>query len=159
MAGSRSGFRRPQRPIIMTNEGHTPGLSPELIEVAVQLEQIFMPQAKRQRDAAYRRQSTPGDATLPDLRFVHYTSAEAALKIIRSKRLWMRNATCMSDYREVQHGFDILNKFFSDAAKMDSFVKAVDQCVPGAAKEAIDLFNVWWRDIRFNTFITSISEH
>jgi hypothetical protein len=65
----------------------------------------------------------------------------------------------MSDYREVQHGFDILNKFFSDPAKRDSFVKAVDACIPGAANEAIGLFNRWWQDIRFNTFITSVSEH
>jgi hypothetical protein len=50
-------------------------------------------------------------------------------------------------------------QFFSDAAKRDSFVKAVDGCIPGAANEAIGLFNRWWRDIRFNTFITSASEH
>ncbi|HXM22771.1 MAG TPA: hypothetical protein VN948_16050 [Terriglobales bacterium] len=121
----------------MTNENHTSGLTPELIKVALQLEQIFMPQAKRQRDEAYKRQSTPGDAMVQELRFVHYTSAEAALKIIRSKRLWMRNATCMSDYREVQHGFDILNKFFSDKVKTELFVNALDACVPGAAQDAI----------------------
>jgi len=143
----------------MTNEDRTPSLTAELIQSALHLEQIFMPQARRQRDEAYKRQSTPGDATVQDLRFVHYTSAEAALKIIRSKRIWMRNSNCMSDYREVQHGFDILNKLFSDKAKTEMFTSALDACVPDAAQDAINLFNSWWRDIRFNTFITSVSEH
>jgi hypothetical protein len=81
------------------------------------------------------------------------------LKIIKSKRMWMRNTNCMADYREVQHGFEILNKFFSDKPKTDAFVAALDACVPGAARESIDLFNRLWNDIRLNTFITSVSEH
>jgi hypothetical protein len=141
------------------NVAQHPTPTPEQIGVLLQLQKIFMPQAQRQRDAAYKRQAKPGEDVAQELRFVHYTSAEAALSIIRSKRLWMRNAVCMADYREVQHGFDIFNKFFSETAKMEAFVKAVDACVPGAANAAIDLFNRWWRDIRFNTFITSVSEH
>ena len=108
-----------------------------------------MPYARKQRDALYERQK----------RFVHYTSAEAALSIIKSKRLWMRNTTCMSDYREVQHGFEILRKFFSDKSKKDSFVQALDAHVPGVAMEAINLFDQWWEDTRLNTYISSISEH
>jgi hypothetical protein len=90
---------------------------------------------------------------------VHYTTAEAALSIIKSKRFWMRNTNCMSDYREVQHGFDILQKFFSDDKKRQAFTEALDACVPGAASEAIQLFDTWWRDIRLNTYILSLSEH
>lgn len=42
------------------------------------------------------------------VRFVHYTSADAALKIIRSKRIWMRNdqiaATLLEDsFEETEH--------------------------------------------------------
>ena len=119
-----------------------------------------MPQAKRQRDEAYKRQAKPGeDTAAQELRFVHYTSADAALKIINSKRMWMRNTNCMADYSEVQHGFDILNEFFSDQTKRGEFSAALDACVPGAAQESIDLFNRLWNNIRFNTFITSISEH
>jgi hypothetical protein len=144
----------------MTDSNPVPGLTPEQVQIALQLEQIFMPQAKRQRDEAYKRQAKPGeDTAAQELRFVHYTSAEAALKIIRSKRLWMRNTNCMADYREVQHGFDILNKFFSDRTKTEEFVAAFDARVPGVAQESINLFNRWWNDIQFNTFITSVSEH
>ncbi len=119
-----------------------------------------MPHAREQRDEVYEKNRKPGeDATETHVRFVHYTSAEAALSIIKSKRIWMRNTTCMSDYREVQHGFDMLNKFFADKSKMEQFVSALDLAAPGAAKQAIDLFNKWWDTIRFHTYITSISEH
>jgi hypothetical protein len=144
----------------MTDDNPAPIVTPEQIQIAIQLEQVFMPHAKRQRDEAYKRQAKPGDdAAVQELRFVHYTSAEAALSIIRSKRMWMRNTNCMADYREVQHGFDILNKFFSNKSKTDAFIAALDACVPGIAQEAINLFNRLWNDIRLNTFITSISEH
>jgi hypothetical protein len=144
----------------MTDETHIHALTPEQIQLAIQLEQLFMPQIKRQREEAFKRQARPEDgAVAQELRFVHYTSAEAALSIIRSKRMWMRNTSCMADYREVHHGFDILDKFFSNKVNLDAFVAALDTCVPGVAKESIDLFNRWRNDIRFNTFITSISEH
>ena len=143
----------------MTDSNPAPVATPEQIGIWLQLQKIFMPHAQRQRDEAFKRQAKPGEDVSGELRFVHYTSAEAALSIIKSKQLWMRNTVCMSDYREVQHGFDILNKFFSEIAKRDSFVKAVDACVPGAATAAIDLFNSWWQDIRLNTFIASVSEH
>jgi hypothetical protein len=144
----------------MTDANPTPGLTPEQLQIALQLEQIFMPQAQRQREEMYKRQAKPGeDPAAQELRFVHYTSADGALSIIRSKRMWMRNTNCMADYREVQHGFDILNNFFSDKAKTDGFIAALDACVPGVAQEAINLFGRLWNDIRLNTFITSISEH
>lgn len=65
----------------------------------------------------------------------------------------------MADYLEVQHGHEILVRFFSDAAKKKAFVDALDISVPGAANEAIKLFDQWWDDIRFSSYITSLSEH
>jgi len=139
----------------MASEAENP-LSAEL-ELDMKLEGIFMPQARKQRDA-YGEQAASG-AVPASLRFVHYTSADAALKIIRSKRVWMRNTKCMSDYREVQHGFDMIAKFFADEPKKAQFIGALDMCAPGAAAEAIRRFNYWWTDIRLNTYIASISEH
>ena len=127
-------------------------LSPAEIELHVRLESIFMPYSRKQRVEHTAREDGGG-------RYVHYTSAEAALKIINSKRLWMRNSFCMSDFREVQHGYDILFRFFHDPPKRDAFKEALNLCAPGAADEAINLFNGWWQTIRFNTFIASLSEH
>jgi hypothetical protein len=142
----------------MANEVKIPTLTTEQIQLSMRLESIFMPYSTRQRDVFYKEVAgvrTGG-------RFVHYTSADAALKIIGTKRMWMRNTTCMSDYREVQHGFDILRRFFADPAKADKrklFEDTLDLCAPGAAKEAIALFDQWWGNTQANTFITSISEH
>jgi hypothetical protein len=92
---------------------------------------ITMPYALKQMKAMYQR--TP-DQT--HARFVHYTTAEAALNIICTKRFWLRNTNCMSDYCEVQHGFDIFNRYFLDAAKRKAFVDAFDACTPGVADDA-----------------------
>lgn len=139
----------------MQNGEQVTGLTPEQIERLNKLESIFIPHARRRRDKIFRS----GNTQVPSAKFVHYTSAEAALKIIKSKSLWMRNATCMADYREVQHGFTILQKFFSAEDKLKMFTDSVNVCANGAADEAISLFNGWWNSIQFNTFIASISEH
>jgi len=88
----------------------TPKSSSEQFALAIRLERIFMPHARSQREKFY---AGPDGEPQPVKRFVHYTTAEAALSIIKSKRVLMRNTTCMADYREVQHGFDILNRFLS----------------------------------------------
>jgi hypothetical protein len=120
----------------------------------VRIMSITMPYALKQMQAMYQR--TP-DQTHG--RFVHYTTAEAALSIIRIKRFWLRNTNCMSDYREVQHGFDIFNHYFFDPAKRKAFVDAFDACSSGAADDAFTAFNNWWQDLRLNTYIACVSEH
>ena len=122
-------------------------------EQVQRLETIFMPHATKKRAALY------DNGARDYARFVHYTSAEAALRIIESKRIWLRNTTCMSDYREVQHGFDLLNKYFTNDEKRNRFFEVFDNCASNAGMEAVTLFNQWWNDLRFNTYIASISEH
>ena len=129
------------------------GAALERFELEARLESIFMPYARRQRDKFY------DSGAKRAARFVHYTSAEAALKIIESKRVWMRNTTCMADYREVQHGFEMFRKFFSDEERKKEFYATLDAVSPNIAAEAVNLFDRWWGNIRFNTYITSISEH
>lgn len=123
----------------------------EEFERRIRLESIFMPHSRVRRDAFY--------AGREHARFVHYTSAEAALNIISGKRIRMRNTTCMADYREVQHGFDMLNRFFLDTGSKTQFVTVLDECFPNVGTDAIALFNQWWNDIRFNTYVASVSEH
>ena len=47
----------------------------------------------------------------------------------------------MDDYREVQHGFDIFNRYFLGVAKRKAFTDAFDACSPGVADEGITAFN------------------
>ena len=134
----------------MVDRTDTP-IAQDLLQRTIQLERIFMPNARARRDALYDGQKPA--------RFVHYTSAEAALNIIRTKRVWMRNTTCMSDYMEVEHGFQLLNRFFHEERKRAQFTGALDACHAGVGTEAIGLFNQWWNDIKLNTYVTSLSEH
>lgn len=127
-------------------------MSPEM-QTLIRLESIFMPHARARRDALYQNGQNE------HAKFVHYTSAEAALKIIQSKRIWMRNVKCMSDYREVNHGLDLLNSFFRDENCVARFNAALDTCASGIGQEAIALFNRGWNNIQFDTYIASISEH
>jgi hypothetical protein len=129
-------------------------VTPELWEQGIRLADIMMPYVMKQTRELFQRE--PGQT---HGRLVHYTTAEAALNIIRTKRFWMRNTNCMSDYSEVQHGFDILNSFFSDQSKKNSFTEALDDCIPGVASEAIAAFNNSWKDIRLNSYITCLSAH
>jgi len=89
-------------------------------------------------------------------RFVHYTSADAALKIITSKRIWMRNTVCMTDFREVSHGYDLL---ITNKRKLHELRAVLDECLPNAATDGIDAFDRLFPAIRANTYVTSISEH
>jgi hypothetical protein len=109
---------------------------------------IFLPYTARCRERMIRENG----------RFVHYTSAANALSIIKSRRIWMRNTTCMSDYREVRHGLDALNRYFADPHNQ-AFSAALNSCHSGAADEALTLFNQQWQNTQLGTYITSISEH
>jgi hypothetical protein len=122
------------------------------------LSAIFMPYAAKQIDETYDIDES-WNFDNRSARFVHYTTADAALKIIKTKRVWMRNALCMADYREVQHGFDILHRYFADQTRIAPFYQAIDLCWPDAAREAITLFNGWLPDILANTYIASLSKH
>ncbi len=68
------------------------------LDVGKKLLSIFMPYSTRRQDNFVDRKG----------RFVHYTSAENAIKIVQSQKFWMRNAKCMSDYMEVAHGHEQL---------------------------------------------------
>jgi hypothetical protein len=119
------------------------------VETAGKFESIFMPYAAR------RRKQSNG-------RFVHYTSAESGIKIIETKQLWMRSTTCMNDYREVQHGFDILKNVLSKPANITLFESTLDGCVSGpvgVGREAMSYFNREWPNVLFQTYIACVSEH
>lgn len=138
-----------------------PNSIPEEVQLGMRLEGILCPHIRQRREEirGSREKARAGQSGETQFRCAHYTSAEAALKIISSKRLWMRNTTCMSDYREVQHGFGIVRSYFSDAKRRDAFHAALDVCHPGAGPEAVKLFDQLWQNIQLATYIASVSEH
>lgn len=124
------------------------------------LEAIFSPIAHRLRNAK-RENDNPNSEIGPHNRgyFAHYTSADAGLQIIKTKRLWMRSTTCMADYREVNHGYDLLFKYFGEKGKRETFFAATDSVKPGSGQAALSTFDQWWSNIRTNTYIASVSDH
>jgi hypothetical protein len=94
-------------------------LTEDIWEQTETLRKIFMPFAE---DRTARAQSE-------NIRFVHYTSAEIALRIIREKRIIMRNTLCMNDYREFEHGLEQLANFFKPgSATRTIFFSAMNEC-------------------------------
>lgn len=92
--------------------------------------------------------------------FVHYTSAKAALSIIREKRIWMRNALHMSDYREVQHGLDIMSSLVSNEnERWLAFKSLIEDILPGSVDRAIAIYNDHFHSINDGTYVLSLSEH
>jgi len=97
-----------------------------------------------------------------NLKFVHYTSAENAINIIRNKEFWLRNAKCMNDYNEIQHGYEMLLHYFEGSKSNENrkkFVDAFDLIQKDLALKAFARFDEWWHRVNYNTFIGSISEH
>ncbi len=123
----------------------------------MKLGDIFMPHASQLRRKFYG--VADGDGFPYQLAcFVHYTSAEAGLKIIQNQCMWMRNALCMADYREVGHGLDMLGRIFFKTDLHTQFWEAIHSINPSLLK-AVEVFTEREMDWRTNTYVTSISEH
>lgn len=124
-------------------------LTDEEISVGEELERIFMPLAHRKREKVRQEGS----------RFVHYTSAENAFKILTSRRIWMRNARCMNDYMEASFGHQQLVRLFQNQELKEAFIEALAPYGDDMGNKVLAHFDQWWKNIQFNTYITSISEH
>lgn len=92
------------------------------------------------------------------LRFVYYTTAEVAYSILKRKEIWMRNASTMNDYMEVEHGLQCLSQAHK-SGKGQRFQAALDSCFPSLSQEVRDLFDAWVPGFRGDTFMTCVSEH
>lgn len=89
-------------------------------------------------------------------KFVHYTSAEAAIKIINNEEIWLRNATAMNDYLEVEYGQDTFVSFYNS----NSNFKEVVNSVYANSSELIEkYFNDWRYQLKSNAYLFCLSEH
>jgi hypothetical protein len=85
-------------------------------KIIERLSSVFMPYSQERR--AFVKEK--------NLKFVHYTTAENALNIWRTKRIYMRNTICMNDYREFRHGLDYLFEIFREEAWRREFIEVVN---------------------------------
>lgn len=91
--------------------------------------------------------------------FVHYTTADTAMRIIRGKTFWLRNATCMNDFSEVEHGLSKVIEFFGDSGRGGGLWEQIDKAHQGLSQAIKKSFDDWLTDLRANTFLGCISEH
>jgi len=110
---------------------------------------IFYPEILRKADALDEN----------NVQFVQYTSADAAMSIIKNKEIWLRNTQCMNDYREIDHGIDCLITAFKNESDGKLFQDTLENIFPGIIKEIIELFDGWLPHLRSSTYIACVSEH
>lgn len=92
-----------------------------------------------------------------DVDFVHYTSAEAAAKIIQNQGWWMRMSSTMNDFQEVKYGIDRLN--FAREKSGHKFRDALNKACPGLYDEVENELPNWKGSFWLDTFLTSFSTH
>lgn len=113
-----------------------------------QLQRVFMPYAAERLDALIK----------DDRKLVYYTSGEVALSILKNKEVWMRDASCMNDYLEINYGLDCLIRAFRSKAG-EHFRSVLDGLFDGLSESVGALLDSGVPHFRFRTYITCISEH
>ena len=91
-------------------------------------------------------------------RFAHYTTADAAMKILESKQVWMRKISCMNDYMEVKQGLDCLTRAYGGVVGKQ-FRNMLNGMFPGITAELEKLFDDWTPRFYHTTYIACLSEH
>jgi Protein of unknown function (DUF2971) len=92
-------------------------------------------------------------------RFVYYTRAETAFRILKNKQIWMRNAMCMNDFMEVQYGLQRLYKTYHTSEAGMRFKSILNDLFEGFRTEIENLFDSCTWHLRTDTYITCVSEH
>lgn len=121
-------------------------MTPE--DVQNRLWRAFQPEMARQADRVGKTGT----------RFVHYTSAESAMKILSSGRMLLRNSTLMNDFSEVQYGLNCLALSYNGplGERLKALMREVQADLPEVFESQ---FNSIEGDLRGETYLISISEH
>lgn len=97
------------------------------------------------------------EAQRQNQRFVYYTSADTAMRILRNGELWMRKSHLMNDFREIEHGFECLRGAYSKSKpRMDALF---DGMFSGFCERLEKLFDNWMPYFRSDSYISCVSEH
>lgn len=91
-------------------------------------------------------------------RFVHYTSADAALKVLSSRSVWLRNARTMNDFSEIQYGLELLADAYRSPLG-DRLKHSLSILDPSICSEIESLFNGWSPRFPEVTYLACVSEH
>lgn len=119
-----------------------------MADVTDRLFEIFFPYADRRIKEA---------ASDSNVDFVHYTSADAAMKIIQSQSWWLRSSSIMNDFQEVSYGIARMNEAEKECG--DCFRDALEAICPGLYGETQQELAAWKLRFFNDTFLASFSAH
>lgn len=120
----------------------------EFDEVTIKFLQIFCPGQLEQRLSVVSEQK----------KFVYYTSADTAMKVLCNRELWFRNATALNDFSEISYGMELCRNVL-DGQEGQRFQDAVEDIFPGTIKLASNALSGWVHDWQFETYLACVSIH
>ncbi len=91
-------------------------------------------------------------------RFVHYTSAEAAISIVESRSVWLRSASIMNDFMEIEHGLQCLAAAWR-SERGSEFRAFLDQLDDGLAERVALSHDAEQNSLKYDTYLLSVSQH
>lgn len=91
-------------------------------------------------------------------RFAHYTNADAAMKILSNNEVWLRKSSVMNDFSEIEFGYSCLNNAWASTSGQ-RFKQLLNSIFDGLAGRVESMFAQQLPQIRFDTYLTCISEH
>lgn len=162
-SSKKLGFRH--RGILAGHPKYTPGLSrfysydqgnetiEERAELSIDertrkmLEIFFRYDRKRANEIAERKGL-----------LAHYTTAETAMKIIRGRSLWLRNAAVMNDFSEIEYGKSVMLPVLQGDLG-DRYRAALDAISAGLADDVMRRHDAHRTHARETVFTASLSEH
>ena len=91
-------------------------------------------------------------------RFAHYTSAEAAVAIISGAEVWMRQASLMNDFSELEYGAERWRRSRTSLSG-SLFDQVLEAIRPGLAQAVEAASSSLIADARGQTWLTAVCEH
>lgn len=114
-------------------------------------------------DAFYGYSEEMKDRVTPEMRFAHYTSAETALSIINAhgddRALWLRNATEMNDFSEVEYGLSCLKNTLSRFDVTARLIAIASSLNMNLNKDFVEYLGKEHQSIKSDTYLLSLAEH
>ncbi|UWR50171.1 DUF2971 domain-containing protein [Phaeobacter inhibens] len=92
-------------------------------------------------------------------KFAHYTSAEAAVSIIRNHTVWMRSAATMNDFSEMRYGQNLIDYAYRRTSNGQRLKAFLDLCHQGLADEFEDVFEKHKDNRLTQSYLISVSRH
>jgi hypothetical protein len=91
-------------------------------------------------------------------RFVYYTSADTALKILDNGEIWMRSASVMNDASEIRYGMHCLDVALRGGGD-HRLIDVLDAAHAGLVSETINQVRQAASAMFYGSYLTCVSEH